>query len=48
MRIGSGVQSVSELFGKRQNNSKTSAVGNEEFSQTSEKYLKVIKSRGNL
>ena len=41
MRIGSGVQSVSELFGKRQNNSKTSAVGNEEFSQTSVKvYLK--------
>lgn len=29
MRIGSGVQSVSELFGKRQNNSKTSVNGNE-------------------
>lgn len=27
MRIGSGVQSVSELFGKRQNNSKTSVNG---------------------
>ena len=31
MRIGSGVQSVSELFGKRQNNSKTSVNGNEAF-----------------
>ena len=41
MRIGSGVQSAPEVFGKRQNNSKTSAVGNEEFSQTSVKvYLK--------
>ena len=29
MRIGSGVQSVSELFGKRQKNSKTSYNGNE-------------------
>ena len=26
MRIGSGVQSVSEVFGKRQNNNKTYAV----------------------
>ena len=41
MRIGSGVQSVSELFGKRQNNSKTSVNGNEAFPQTSMKvYLK--------
>ena len=41
MRIGSGVQSASEVFGKRQNNNKTYAVGNEEFSQTSVKvYLK--------
>lgn len=41
MRIGSGVQSAPEVFGKRQNNSKTSAVGNEKFSQTSVKvYLK--------
>ncbi len=40
MRIGSGVQSVSELFGKRQNNSKTSVNG-EAFPQTSMKvYLK--------
>ena len=37
MRIGSGVQSAPEVFGKRQNNSKTSAVGNEKFSQTSVK-----------
>lgn len=42
MRIGSGVQSVSELFGKRQNNSKTSVNGNEAFPQTSMKvYLKI-------
>ena len=41
MRIGSGVQSVSELFRKRQNNSKTSVNGNEAFPQTSMKvYLK--------
>ena len=41
MRIGSGVQSASEVFGKRQNNSKTSATGNEAFPQTSKKvYLK--------
>ena len=41
MRIGSGVESVSELFGKRQNNSKTSVNGNEAFPQTSMKvYLK--------
>ena len=41
MRIGSGVQSAPEVFGKRLHNSKTSAVGNEEFSQTSVKlYLK--------
>lgn len=41
MRIGSGVQSAPEVFGKRQNNSKTSAVGNEELSQTAVKvYLK--------
>ena len=35
MRIGSRVQRAPEVFGKRQNNSKTSAVGNEKFSQTS-------------
>ena len=41
MRIGSGVQSASEVFGKRQNNSKTSATRNEAFPQTSKKvYLK--------
>ena len=33
MRIGSGVQSAPEVFGKRQNNNETYAVGNEEFSQ---------------
>ena len=41
MRIGSGVQSASEVFGKQQNNSKTYVAENEEFSQTSVKvYLK--------
>ena len=41
MRIGSGVQSAPEVFGKRQNNSKTSVNGNEAFPQTSMKvYLK--------
>ena len=41
MRIGSGVQSAPEVFGKWQNNNETYAVGNEEFSQTSMKvYLK--------
>ena len=35
MRIGSGVQSASEVFGKQQNNSKTYVAENEEFSQTS-------------
>ena len=41
MRIGSGVQSAPEIFGKRQNNSKTYAAENEAFSQTSVKvYLK--------
>ena len=34
MRIGSGVQSASEVFGKQQNNSKTYVAENEEFSQT--------------
>ena len=29
MRIGSGVQSASEVFGKQQNNSKTYAAENE-------------------
>ena len=42
MRIGSGVQSVSELFGKRQNNSKTSVNGNEAFPQTSMKVSRGI------
>ena len=37
MRIGSGVQSASEVFGKQQNNSKTYVAENEEFSQTSVK-----------
>lgn len=41
MRIGSGVQSASEVFGKQQNNSKTYVAENEAFSQTSVKvYLK--------
>mgnify|MGYP003424364458 FL=1 len=41
MRIGSGVQSASEVFGKQQNNSKTYVAENEEFAQTSVKvYLK--------
>ena len=41
MRIGSGVQSASEVFGKQQNNSKTYVAENVEFSQTSVKvYLK--------
>ena len=41
MRVGSGVQSAPEIFGKRQNNSKTYAAENEAFSQTSVKvYLK--------
>ena len=41
MRIGSGVQSASEVFGKQKNNSKTYVAENEEFSQTSVKvYLK--------
>ena len=41
MRIGSGVQSASEVFGKQQNNSKTYVAENEEFSQRSVKvYLK--------
>ncbi|GFI29495.1 hypothetical protein IMSAGC013_00881 [Lachnospiraceae bacterium] len=41
MRIGSGVQSASEVFGKQQSNNKTSAAGNSEFPQTSKKvYLK--------
>ena len=41
MRIGSGVQSASEVFGKYQNNSKTYVAENEAFSQTSVKvYLK--------
>ena len=49
MRIGSGVQSAPEVFGKRQNNSKTSAVGNEEFSQTSVKvYLTLQENQWNL
>ena len=40
MRIGSGVQSASEVFGK-QYNSKTYVAENEAFSQTSVKvYLK--------
>ena len=34
MRVGSGVQSAPEIFGKRQNNSKTYAAENEAFSQT--------------
>ena len=46
MRIGSGVQSAPEVFGKRQNNSKTSAVGNEKFSQTSVKVYYNV-DRGN-
>ena len=37
MRIGSGVQSASEVFGKYQNNSKTYVAENEAFSQTSVK-----------
>ena len=37
MRIGSGVQSASEVFGKQQNNSKTYVAENEEFYQTSVK-----------
>ena len=41
MRVDSGVQSAPEIFGKRQNNSKTYAAENEAFSQTSVKvYLK--------
>lgn len=41
MRIGSGVQSASEVFGRQPSNNKTSAVGNTDFSQTSKKvYLK--------
>lgn len=41
MRIGSGVQNASEVFGRQQSNNKTSAVGNSEFPQTSKKvYLK--------
>ena len=41
MRIGSGVQSASEVFGKYQNNSKTYVAENEAFSQTSVKvYIK--------
>ena len=32
MRIGSGVQSASEVFGKQQNNSKTYVAENEAFS----------------
>ena len=41
MRIGSGVQSASEVFGKQQNNSKTYVAENEAVSQTSVKvYLK--------
>ena len=41
MRIGSGVQSAPEVFGKQQNNSKTYVAENEAFSQTSVKvYLK--------
>ena len=41
MRIGSGVQSASEVFGKQQNNSKTYVAENEAFSQTSvQVYLK--------
>ena len=41
MRIGSGVQSASEVFGKQQNNSKTYVAENEESSRTSVKvYLK--------
>ena len=41
MRIGSGVQSASEVFGKQQNNIKTYVAENVEFSQTSVKvYLK--------
>ena len=49
MRIGSGVQSASEVFGKQQNNSKTYVAENEAFSQTSVKeYLTLQENPRNL
>ena len=49
MRVGSGVQSAPEIFGKRQNNSKTYAAENEAFSQTSVKvYLTLQENQWNL
>ena len=49
MRIGSWVQSASEVFGKQQNNSKTYVAENEAFSQTSVKvYLTLQENQWNL
>ena len=49
MRIGSGVQSASEVFGKQNNNSKTYVAENEAFSQTSVKvYLTLQENQWNL